>query len=568
MSRPILFGEIPGIKEGDWFEGRKEMMPTSFHRRWGSGIDGNKREAEDNNYELERLNAIYCRMVLLLFSMFIVASLSSQTVVQMTRSGGVSLIPCKVNGLNLNFIYDTGASDVSLSLTEAGFMLKNGYLAESDFVGTQNYSDANGDIEEGVVINLRSIIIGGLLIKNVQATIVKNTKAPLLLGQSALSRLGIVQQDFVKNTLTIYNNGSVPKAPTASTPPKAVTNKLEIVITDEDGDITKFSIVPLSRITTKPKPDIKYFWYNQDNNSIESTVGEWGGPLLNGFFRVFSVSGGMSESGFFVNGLRHGIFKEFDNDGVLVKIKSFKSGSEIYTNVRYERLVYYFDSSYHKNGFAWWKEDLSKKTDTIFYHDLVGQLYRIRINMSLKYKVFEFWPNGKTRRRFQCWDNYATHQRYGEYVEYYDNGNLKVKGRYLDDTNFGYHFDGLPTGKWQVYKKDGKLRNTISFRRDTIYSSMKDTIWIGLNFHDRFSTDSLARIGWQRVDDWHEIIVSQPGTYGIIEYPKWRPESIGDYHYPEFLIKDNSEEGLVEFRNLLIWYDDYSQFLQIPHIFE
>jgi putative restriction endonuclease len=44
MSRPILFGEIPGIGEGDWFEGRKEMMPTSFHRRWGSGIDGNKRE--------------------------------------------------------------------------------------------------------------------------------------------------------------------------------------------------------------------------------------------------------------------------------------------------------------------------------------------------------------------------------------------------------------------------------------------------------------------------------------------------------------------------------------------
>lgn len=44
MSRPILFGEIPGIIEGDWFEGRKEMMATSFHRRWGSGIDGNKRE--------------------------------------------------------------------------------------------------------------------------------------------------------------------------------------------------------------------------------------------------------------------------------------------------------------------------------------------------------------------------------------------------------------------------------------------------------------------------------------------------------------------------------------------
>src|SRR5690606_30681782 len=44
MARPILFGEVPGIPEGYWFEGRREMMPTSFHRNWGSGIDGNAKE--------------------------------------------------------------------------------------------------------------------------------------------------------------------------------------------------------------------------------------------------------------------------------------------------------------------------------------------------------------------------------------------------------------------------------------------------------------------------------------------------------------------------------------------
>jgi putative restriction endonuclease len=44
MGRPIIFGEIPGIKEGHRFEGRKEMIPTSFHRNWGSGKDGNGRE--------------------------------------------------------------------------------------------------------------------------------------------------------------------------------------------------------------------------------------------------------------------------------------------------------------------------------------------------------------------------------------------------------------------------------------------------------------------------------------------------------------------------------------------
>ncbi len=44
MSRPIIFGEIKGIKEGHHFSGRKEMMPSSFHRRWGGGIDGNGKE--------------------------------------------------------------------------------------------------------------------------------------------------------------------------------------------------------------------------------------------------------------------------------------------------------------------------------------------------------------------------------------------------------------------------------------------------------------------------------------------------------------------------------------------
>lgn len=44
MPRKIIFGEITGIQEGQWFEGRKEMMPTSFHRNWGAGIDGNGSE--------------------------------------------------------------------------------------------------------------------------------------------------------------------------------------------------------------------------------------------------------------------------------------------------------------------------------------------------------------------------------------------------------------------------------------------------------------------------------------------------------------------------------------------
>ena len=41
MPRPIIFGQIDGIEEGHHFANRKEMMPSSFHRNHGQGIDGN-----------------------------------------------------------------------------------------------------------------------------------------------------------------------------------------------------------------------------------------------------------------------------------------------------------------------------------------------------------------------------------------------------------------------------------------------------------------------------------------------------------------------------------------------
>ena len=146
------------------------------------------------------------KKLLILILIFIVNSnLFSQTVIKMKREGGISIIPCKVNGLNLNFIFDTGASNVSLSMTEATFMLKNGYLSESDILGTNKFSDATGKISEGVIINLKEIEIAGLKLYNVKASIVTNNKAPLLLGQSAIGKLGKIQLDLEQNTLTILS---------------------------------------------------------------------------------------------------------------------------------------------------------------------------------------------------------------------------------------------------------------------------------------------------------------------------------------------------------------------------
>lgn len=134
--------------------------------------------------------------------------LKAQTVIKMEKIGEIYKIPCEVNGLPLKFILDTGASDVSISLTEALFMLRNGYLSESDIRGTEYYRIANGKIAEGTEIILREIKIGNLKLYNIEAGIVHEVSAPLLLGQSALNKLGKIEIDYSSNTLTIKNEKS------------------------------------------------------------------------------------------------------------------------------------------------------------------------------------------------------------------------------------------------------------------------------------------------------------------------------------------------------------------------
>ena len=123
-----------------------------------------------------------------------------------TREGGVCKVKCTINALPLYFVFDTGASDVSLSNVEAAFMLKNDYLSKSDMSGKGYYINANGDISEGTIVTLKEVNFGGLTLKNVKASIVKNQKAPLLLGQSVLARLGKIEIDNSHKVIRVKYN--------------------------------------------------------------------------------------------------------------------------------------------------------------------------------------------------------------------------------------------------------------------------------------------------------------------------------------------------------------------------
>ncbi len=173
----------------------------------------------------------------------------SQKIIEMKYENGIYTIPCKVNGVPMKFIFDTGASDVSISLTEAKFLIKQGLLSDKDVKGKVKYKIANGDIEEGTKIILKEINIDGFLLKNVEASIVHQLNAPLLLGQSAISKLGTFELDG--NKLIIKSNKE---------------NKYDFLGIDLSKDIEDFGLSRVNLENAKPIISIDFNDLKIDKN--------------------------------------------------------------------------------------------------------------------------------------------------------------------------------------------------------------------------------------------------------------------------------------------------------------
>lgn len=129
-------------------------------------------------------------------------SLKPKNSIPMIKKAGVYEIPVTINGvLKLNFIFDAGASDVSISSDVALTLIKTGTIKDEDFIGIESYKLADGSTVKSKVFVLREIQLGNKKINNVRASITKSVTAPLLLGQSVLNRFGKVTID--------YNNGLI-----------------------------------------------------------------------------------------------------------------------------------------------------------------------------------------------------------------------------------------------------------------------------------------------------------------------------------------------------------------------
>ena len=130
------------------------------------------------------------KQILLSLALIMSMMATAQVTIQMEKEGGVYKVPCTVNGVKMKFIFDTGAATVSMSQTMAQFLLDGDYLSESDIKGIGQSQLADGSIVNHATIVLRDVEIGGMHIHNIDATVIEGQNVPLLLGQSAIGKLG------------------------------------------------------------------------------------------------------------------------------------------------------------------------------------------------------------------------------------------------------------------------------------------------------------------------------------------------------------------------------------------
>lgn len=116
-------------------------------------------------------------------------------VLEMESQNGVKYVWMEINGIRLRFIFDTGASSICISPAEANVLYRQGTLSKEDILDKEYFQDATGKISEGTKVNLRTVKIGNKILENIEATVIDNINAPLLLGQSVLENFGKIEID-------------------------------------------------------------------------------------------------------------------------------------------------------------------------------------------------------------------------------------------------------------------------------------------------------------------------------------------------------------------------------------
>jgi len=139
------------------------------------------------------------------------------TAVPMKKDSGVYVVPVQVNGVaTFECIVDSGASDVNIPDSVFRKLLRSGTVTQADYVGTQDYTLADGSSQRGRTYRLKTLKVGSIVVHNVIAS-VGGDESSGLLGQSFLERFRSWSLNNADHTLVL--TGAPSAAPVAGPKP-------------------------------------------------------------------------------------------------------------------------------------------------------------------------------------------------------------------------------------------------------------------------------------------------------------------------------------------------------------
>jgi predicted aspartyl protease len=129
--------------------------------------------------------------------------LSESFEVALRKERGIFIVPVLINDkISLDFILDSGASDVSIPADVVLTLMRTGTLTAADFRGTNTYVLADGSTVPSKTFRIKSLKVGNRVLENVSGSL-SPVEGSLLLGQSFLSRFKSWSVDNLRQVLTL-----------------------------------------------------------------------------------------------------------------------------------------------------------------------------------------------------------------------------------------------------------------------------------------------------------------------------------------------------------------------------
>lgn len=144
---------------------------------------------------------------LLVVALLLSAQPAAAETIRLQKHVGGYLVSGRVNGaVTVNFVLDTGATDVLIPDEVAQALTRAGKLDRSDHIGTQVYVLADGSRVPSKRVRLRELTVGGQTVTDVTASIGR-ARSPALLGQSFLSKFPSWTLDNERHVLVLSPRG-------------------------------------------------------------------------------------------------------------------------------------------------------------------------------------------------------------------------------------------------------------------------------------------------------------------------------------------------------------------------